>query len=184
MTRHLDRANRIALALIGLVLLAGGVLALLYGWGVLGQGGPSEPLLTPGERRYAASSSWVWPLIGLAGALAAVLGLLAAVAQLRPDGVRSLPLEADRSRGATTLSADAVTDALEEEIESYGGVQRATARLTRSSHYPHLVLRVTLAAEAEVRTALERIQSEALPHLRDFLDQPELPARVRLHVAR
>ncbi|MFF8990987.1 alkaline shock response membrane anchor protein AmaP [Streptomyces sp. NPDC014983] len=182
MIRHLDRANRVALAVIGLGLLAGGVLAFLYGLGVLGTAGPSAPLLTAAERHYAAMTLWVWPLIGFIGALVAVLGLLAAMAQLRPDDVRSLPLEADRRKGATTLSADAVTGALEDEIESYHGVRLAHARLTHSARYPHLKVRVTLAADADVRTTLERIESDALQHLRDFLEQPQLPARVRLHV--
>ncbi|MFF8596988.1 alkaline shock response membrane anchor protein AmaP [Streptomyces sp. NPDC015220] len=182
MIRHLDRANRIALALTGLLLLAGGVLAFLYGCGLLDSAGPSAPLLTVAERHYAATSLWLWPLIGFVGALFTVFGLLAVVAQLRPDDVRSLPVEADRSKGATTLSAAAVTGALEDEIESYRGVHQARARLTHSSRYPHLALRVTLAADTEVRMALDRIESEALPHLRDFLDQPGLPARIRLHV--
>lgn len=182
MIRHLDRANRIALAVIGLGLLAGGVLAFLYGLGALGSAGPSAPLLTPAERHYAATSPWVWPLIGFVGALVAVLGLLTALAQLRRDDVRSLPLETDHSRGATALSAAAVTGALEDEIESYQGVRQAHARLTHSARYPHLSMRVTLAADVDVRTTLDRIESEALTHLRGFLEQSQLPARVRLHV--
>ncbi|MEU5091267.1 hypothetical protein [Streptomyces sp. NPDC021356] len=182
MNRPPHRINRIALALVGLVLLAGGVLALLRGAGFFGAAGPDAALLVPGERHYAAASGWVWPAVGAAAALVTIAGLLWALAQLRRAGVRSLALEADRSRGATRLSAAAVTDALEDEVHSYRGVHQAHARLTHSSRYPRLDLRVVLAADADPRPIRARIEREAVAVLRRVLDQEDLRARIRLDV--
>ncbi|WP_269856961.1 alkaline shock response membrane anchor protein AmaP [Streptomyces sp. RPT161] len=182
MNRPPHRINRIALALVGLVLLAGGVLALLRGTGFFGAAGPDAALLVPGERHYAAASGWVWPAVGAAAALLAVAGLVWALAQLRRAGVRTIALEADLSRGATRLSAVAVTDALEDELQSYRGVHRARARLIHSSRHPRLDLRITLAADADPRPIRARIEQQALTHLRRVLDQEDLPARIRLDI--
>ncbi|WP_055590052.1 hypothetical protein [Peterkaempfera griseoplana] len=183
MTRHLGRTNRIALGLIGAALLAGGLLAVLHGAGVFSSAAPDTALLVPYERHYAAASLWLWPLVGLVAALVAVAAVAWALAQLRPDGVRALSLEADRRQGATRLSAPAVTHALETEIESYEGVQRARAHLVHSARYPRLALRVRLAPGADLPRVRARVERQAMDHLREVLDQEQLPARISFHAA-
>ncbi|AXI79076.1 alkaline shock response membrane anchor protein AmaP [Peterkaempfera bronchialis] len=181
MSGQLGRVSRVGLAVVGLVLLAGGVLALLRGTGLFGAGGPDTALLAPGTEDYVATSGWFWLAAGVAAALVALAGLGWLLALLRPEVVRRVTVEPDDRRGATRVSATAVTDALEDEVESYRGVRRAHARLTRSTRYPALTLHVGVTADAHLGQVRARIEREALAHLRQALGQDQLPARIRIH---
>src|SRR5690606_29973306 len=104
--------------------------------------------------------------------------------QARTDRVPSLDLEEDSSRGRTRLDTDALTDAVTDEVESYRGVEAATARLMDKHAAPWLSPRVRLDGRVPPGEVCRRIEADAIAHSRTALSAEALPARVELIVPR
>ena len=179
-----DRLNRFLVGLVGLLLLAAGVLALIRSFGGFGARLADDRMLTKTQTRFMEDSSpWSWIVVAVVGVLLALLALRWLLAQLRTDRLRTLDLEPDPRKGATTLHAGAVTTALCEEIESYRGVTNASARLLHDARQPDLVLSVALDARADVAATRSRIETAAVGHARQALGVAELPTRLTLKPA-
>jgi hypothetical protein len=182
MTRHTARISRAGLILIGLILLAGGGTALARGLdafpAVLGRAG--SPLLSHAQTRYPAGHAWVWPAAAAAAAVIALLALWWLAAQTRANTVRRLSLEPDRTHGVTVLPADAATGVITDELESYPGIQRASATLQGSPAAPRLQLSVTAEDHADLAILRTRIEAEALAHLRTALELDTIPTVLRI----
>lgn len=177
------RLDRFLLLLLGLLLTAAGVLALLVGFGVFGSRLRDQPVFdNPVSVFVGDNGQWLWPVIALVGLLLGYLALRWLIAQLRPTGVRHLELEPGSGTGHTDLAGAAVTDAVREEIESYRGVAGTSARLTGDELDPELRLRVQLDARADVPSLRQRIETDAIAHARQALDSPQLPVRLDLVV--
>jgi hypothetical protein len=185
-TARTARGNRIGLAFLGLLLLAGGAAALLAGQGVLGTRYRDAPLLTGWEDRWVDSRAWVWPVIGAVAALVTLLCLRWLLVQVRRDGVGSLQLEADRRRGATRVDARLLERAVSEEVGDYPGVLRASAQLAGQAGAPELHLTVALREGADLPAVRRRIDEEAVANLRGALEVDRLPLllTLRLDVAK
>lgn len=153
-----DRLNRVLLTLLGLVLLAAGVLGLLPALGVFGADRSDDRVLDPAVPEFVTRhADWLWPLVAVLLVLLAVAALRWLVQQLRSDRVDELDLTQDRTRGETRVEAAAVTDALVSAVERTPGVDGAHARLVRRSGRRQLLLQVRLSDRADaaaVRTAL------------------------------
>ena len=179
-----DRLNRVLVALLGLLLLAGGVLALVRSFGGFGARLADDRLLTDAQTRFAERASpWFWVAVAAVTLLVALLALRWLLAQLRSDRIGDLELEPDPRKGATTLHPGAVATAVCEEVESYRGVRGARARLLHDERSPDLVLDVDLDDRADVAATRRRIESEAVPHTRQALGLGELPTRLTLRPA-
>lgn len=179
-----DRLNRVLLALLGLLLLAGGVMTLVRSFDGFGATLADDPLLGgPQERLFDEYSPWAWIAVAAVAALVALLALRWLLAQLRTDRVGNLDLEPDDRRGTTTLHPGAVTTAVCEEIESYRGVRSASARLLHDPRRPELVLHVDLDPRADIAATRRRIEADAVAHTRQALDLDELPTRLVLRPA-
>ncbi len=182
MTRHTARISRAGLILIGLILLAGGGTALARGLdafpAVLGRAGAA--LLSHAQTRYPAGHAWVWPAAAAAAAVIALLALWWLAAQTRANTVRRLSLEPDRTHGVTVLPADAATGVITDELESYPGIQRASATLQGSPAAPRLQLSVTVEDHADPAILRTRIEAEALAHLRTALELDTIPTVLRI----
>lgn len=180
-----NRLNRGLLLLVGLVLLLAGTAGLLTGLGVFGRTAADTPVLPASVTRFAADQQyWFWPLVAL---LALILGLLALwwlLRQGRTADVTELELEAERAHGGTRLSADALTDAVADEITSYRGVTDTTVRLLGSRSTPRLSLRVRLDGRADPGQVRRRIEAEAVAHARQVLSDDQLPVRLELVIPR
>jgi hypothetical protein len=188
-SRRTARRNRYGLLTLGLVLIAGGGLALARGLGafnqavpVLGREPAAHPLLSSSETHYAASHGWFWPIVAVAAALAAVTCIGWLLAQLRTEHVSTFRLEPDPIHGRTQVHGSVLTDAIEDEIGDYRGVHRVHADLTDDPAAPEL--HVTIAAEhdTDLSRLRARIHDEAIAHLRDALELDELPARLTLRL--
>ena len=129
-TARTGRVNRYGLALVGVLLAAGGAAALTVGLGVFGAMRAHILLLTPAQSRYVHDNTWFWPAAAAIGAVVALGCLRWLLAQTRRDRVGELRLETNRRRGTTRIDSQVATDALETEIGSYPGVTRARGRLT------------------------------------------------------
>lgn len=177
--------DRALIALLGLLLLAGGVLTLVRSLDGFGPRLADDPLLSGAETRFVERNS-PWPELA-AVAVAVLLALLALrwlFRQLRTQRVGLMDLEPDPRRGATTLHASAVTTAVRDEIEGYRGVRSASARLLNDPRLPDLLLQVDLDPRADIAATRTRIEQEAVAHTRQALGLPDLPTRLTLRPAR
>jgi len=153
------------------------------GFGVFGESVRDKPVFDNGVSRFVGDNgSWLWPVIALVGLLLGYLALKWLLGQLRPTGVRDLELEPRSSTGHTDLVSAAVTDAVTDEISGYRGVSSASARVTGDELDPELRLRVQLDARADVAALRERIETEAVAHVRQALDMPGMPVQLDLVV--
>ena len=179
-----NRLNRTLIALLGLLLLAGGVLTLVRSFGGFGPDLADDPLLPGAATSFAERySPWFWIAVAAGAALLALLALRWLLAQLRTDRIGTMHLEPDVRRGDTTLHPSAVTTAVCEEIEGYRGVRSASARLLHDPRTPDLVLNVDLDERADIGATRRRIETEAVEHTRAALELPELPTRLVLRPA-
>lgn len=177
------RLDRFLLLLLGLLLTAAGVLALLVGLGVFGSRLRNKSVLDNFiSDFFGHNGQWLWPVIALVGLLLGYLALRWLIAQLRPTGVRDLQLEPQSTTGHTDLVGAAVTDAVTDEIGTYRGVAGASARLVGDELDPELRLRVQLDSRADVAALRHRIETDAVAHARQALDKPQLPVRLDLVV--
>ena len=177
------RVNRIALALVGLVLAVAGVLAVLAGLGVLGRTVADGPVLPPEASRLAAGTAWFWPAVAAGGVVLAGVALRWLLVQLRSSHIGDIDVESDRRRGETVLSAAAVTDAVDAEIESYLGVDSARSVLREHDGGTLLLVTVRLDGRVGVDEIRDAVETRAVAHARQALDEPDLPARVELTIS-
>lgn len=186
MTRHTARVSRTGLVIIGLILLlgAGTVLARGLNASTTVLGSPEAPLLTQGQVQYPAKHSWVWPSVAAGSFVIAVLALWWMAAQIRTRAVRRMPLEPDRLHGTTTLSADAATRALTDELKSHPSIRASDALLQGSATTPSLRLSVTAENRADPGLVRSGIETEALPHLCGALELEKIPTVLRLQFSR
>lgn len=177
--------NRILLAITGLILLAGGLVALVRGAALAPRvfGTAHVPVTGRAVRHFADAHIWFW--IGLAAAtfVLALLALRWLAAQRHTPRLRAVRLEPDSRHGTTDLSARAVTGALEDDLTGGPYLRRANATLTGSPTRPSLLLSVVLAPDADVAAARRGVH-EAVDRARQAMEIEDLPAVVRLRTGR
>jgi hypothetical protein len=177
------RANRVIIGLIGLILLLAGVAGLLAGFGVFGSTLKNEAVLSGRVDRFT-ERAWFWPTLAALTAIIALLALWWLIAQLRTDRLRGIDLRPSGRDGQTYLRGDAITDAIEKEVESYRGVSRTRARLSGTHTAPRLTLIVTLDGRVSAGEVRHRVEEQALDHARRALKTDSLPTRVDLVLPR
>ena len=179
---HADRTNRVVLALLGVLLFAGGTLGVLAGTEALGRDLDRRRLLdNPVARFIGDNSGWFWPAAALGAALLALLGLRWLVAVLSPaPRAGDIVIRSDRSAGRTTLRPGALGDALATELQTYRGVHAARVRVSGTPTDPGLEVAVRTTEDADLAQLRHRIETEALIHTRQALDAPQLPIRLDL----
>jgi hypothetical protein len=178
-----DTANRIALAALGLLLVAGAGAGLAAGLGVWGSDVAHRPVLDPALRDFADRNSWLGVVVVGTGLLITVLACRWLLVQLHTDRIHVLELESDPRTGATTISASALTDAVTTEISGYRGVRSATARAIGPAARPRVIVHVDLADRASIGGVRQRVDDNAIAHLRTALRDAELPVQLELTIA-
>jgi hypothetical protein len=178
-----DTANRIVLAVLGLLLVAGAGAGLAAGLGAWGSVPADRPILDPRLRDFSERHGWLWAVVAAAGLVVAGLACRWLGGQLHTDRVRILELESDPRTGETTIPTSALTDAVATEIAGYRGVRHVTARTIGTAAHPRTVLHVELADRAPIGEVRRRIDDEAIAHLRTALQDPGLPVQLELAVA-
>ena len=180
---RVNATNRTVLALIGLVLLAAGVGGLLLSLNLIADGTGQWPVVPDSVVEFATSTSWLPWAAAAAAVVVALLGLWWLLAQFRVDWPGQLDLTGDRPDGTTTLTAGALTDAVEEDAASIRGVTGASANL-RSQPTRRLDLTVNLAAFADLGEVRRRLEQQTAARTRQVIDQPNLPIRIELRPTR
>jgi hypothetical protein len=182
---HADRANRFLLALLGLLLLAAGTTALLAGTDVFGRTVDRRGLLDNPVTGFVGDNTWFWPVAAVAAVVVALLALRWLITVLTPaPRAGNIAIAGDRSAGRTTLSAGALDDALTTEIETYRGVHTARARVYGDPGNPRLDVTIGLDQDADLTALRHRVETEALAHARQVLDDPDLPIGLEFTVTR
>jgi hypothetical protein len=173
------RLNRSLLAVIGVLLLAGGAFVLLTGLGVLHVRPAAAALVTTS----AQPLDWV-PYIATVAAI--VLGLLClrwlAAQGLRRPKTGTWHLARDRDHGDTRLSAAIATDPLVTDIEGYPGVSGASASLTGGRANPRLYVTVAADPEVDLGSLRGQIAEHAVGRLRQALELDHLPAQIQFQL--
>ncbi len=177
------RTNRLGLLLLGLLLLAGGVVGLVVSFGGFGTGPQGKAVLDPIVRSFAAANDWFWLALAAAALLVAILAMLWLRAQLSTSRLRTINLEPDRSRGATSLEVSSLERACSDELTSRRGIGRAGAIMLGSHHDQRLALFISLNGRESLRVVDGEVQSQVLPKVRQTLDNPELPIRIEYKLA-
>lgn len=180
---RVDRCNRLLLTLLGLLLLAGGVLAMLLGVGVFGSDRASTAVLPDRATTFVLDNAVFWPAVAAGSGVVALLALWWALAQIRPLRVPELALEPDDTTGRTMLPVAALDGAVARDVEAYHGVRRAHAQCSGDRRRPVLRLEVTVDERADVGAIRRQIEEHALTRLRTALEADELSTQLVLKVA-
>lgn len=182
--KRVNAANRTVLALLGIVLLAAGVVGLIIGFGIRTLVGlrlpePGQPIAADQLLTAANDSPWFWWVVAAASLLVALLALRWLIAQLATDRVRHLDLTENDRDGTTTLSATAVADGAADDAKLVPGVDNASAHL-RVRPPQQLVLTVDVALYADLSAVRAQLEETAISNTRHVLDNPDLPVHIEL----
>ncbi|MFJ4696318.1 alkaline shock response membrane anchor protein AmaP [Streptomyces sp. NPDC088766] len=184
MTPMLRTVNRVALGLVGLVLLAVGGAVLAVGLGVHP---PSwwihddrhDVLLSTAERTRWRDEAWWWPTVLAVLAVLFLLALWWLVAVLRRRRLGEVLVDTGDGAGAL-LRGRALENVLAGDAARLDGVSHSRAHLTGRRNAPEARVRLLLEPHVDPAVALDRLTNECLAHARDSAALPSLPAEVRL----
>lgn len=179
MSTRVNAANRTVLTVLGLFLLAAGVVGLIVSLGGYGAARSTGPVLPEQVRSFAAEQPWFWWAVAAGCGVVALLALRWLLAQLSTDRVGHLDLTEDDREGLTTLHAGAVTAAVEAEVRAVRGVSGASAHL-RGQGRQRLALTVDLTDRADIAEVRRHLEEETVPHLRQALDDPAFGVEIEL----
>ena len=173
------RLNRTLLAIVGVVLLAAAAFALLTAFGVL----PllrRDQSLTPATLTPPTWATWVTVVAAVVVGLLCLRWLVAQA--LRRPKTGQWRMEDDPAEGSTRMDAQSAVDPFLEEVGTYPGVHRVSARLSGTPARPVLHLTIGCVDTADISDLRRRIDGEAVPRLRQALDLPALPADLLLRL--
>ncbi|WP_370961314.1 alkaline shock response membrane anchor protein AmaP [Amycolatopsis sp. cg9] len=174
--------ERVLTFLVGLLALLGGALALVVGFGVLGEYRGRRPLLDPLAVGWLGSHATPARIAAIVlGVLLFVLGLRWALRSLRPEPRPDLDL--DRTEGAElVVTAAAIADAVRADAEGLDGVSRARVRAVGSRTAPALRLTLWLHEGTDLKAVWAGLDTQVLARARESLGLDALPTAVRLEL--
>ena len=100
------------------------------------------------------------------------------------DRAGDIPVPVATHEGTTILRPAALTGAVTREIGTYHGVDTARARIIGDAADPEVVIAVTASQTADLRALHQRIETQALSHVRHAVGNTSLPIRLHLDVSR
>ena len=182
---HADRANRVGLTLFGLLVLAAGAAGMIASTGVSGEAFSRRTLFANRVSIYIGHHGWVWYAAAGACLVITLLALRWIVALLiSTDRAGDLPIPVATQEGTTILRPAALTGAVTREIGTYHGVDTARARIIGDAAAPEIVIAVTASQTSDLRALHQRIETQALSHVRHAVGNASLPIQLHLDVSR
>ncbi|MFE2875127.1 hypothetical protein ACFXG6_15310 [Streptomyces roseus] len=164
-------ANRAALALIGIALLAAGAAAAWWG---------EEPILAAALRHLRHLRQADHRLLLAAGAVGLAVSLFLVTVQVPRPARRRLALSAPHCG----LDSRAVRNAVQAGCVALPGVMRVRCRLTGRRHEMRLAITLTVNATAHPGDVLGAVSDIALTRIGPLLAPRRLRTRIRLQVRR
>jgi hypothetical protein len=174
--------DRTLTIVIGLVLVAASVLALLVGAGVFGEFRAQRPLIDPILVQWVTDNgdATFWIAIGI-GVVLFVLGLWWTLRSLRPEPRPDVSLsEVPGER--LTVEHSAICDAVRHDAETIDGVSRARVRLVGTPMRPALRIALTMVEGSDVRDVWAELDGRVLARAREAFSVSALPTAVRLEL--
>ena len=174
--------DRTLTIILGLVLLAGGVLAALVGFGVFGVFRAQRPLIDPILTTWVGGHEQAtrWIAVG-AGVVLLVVGLWWALRSLRPEPRPDVSLSETPGERLTVEHA-AICDAVRRDAEAVTGVHRARVRLVGTTQRPALRMSLSLVEGTDVRDVWADLDGRVLARARQAFGVSALPTAVRLEL--
>jgi hypothetical protein len=161
-----DRVNRVLLLIVGAVLVAGGVYALLRSFSAFGSEAARDPLLSSTlRRRVERAEDWFWPLVAL-GCAIVVVSALAWLWTQRPRPLPSDDLVYEEADHSTTVRSSALSRAVQDELQQQPAVDSARVGIDRSPESTVVLARLTVEDGTSARTVATEIVAPAIEHFR------------------
>jgi hypothetical protein len=170
--------NRTWLAIIGVVLLAAGVLWGIVAAGLLASSGASSGHWGPSGKPFQGASSaldgtWLAPVLIVAGAVLVILALWWLVRQIpRSEKASTFRFHKDPKRGFTQVEPKVITDAVAAHLEDLTYVTDAKAGLKGQRTNADLVLDVTVNERADLADVTREIREQVLASVKSALGSP------------
>lgn len=150
----MDRSNRVLWTIIGLVLLAAGLLTAAASLGWLPGAQTGSPLVWGDViELWQDWEPWVWVAVIVLGLILAWLGWLLIRAQLRVDdgpAMRDLEIDAPDGRGHTVVGRSTLSSATKRDLERIPGVHGAAVRLLGERDEPEVRARLEVRQDASL----------------------------------
>ena len=174
--------DRTLTIVLGLVLVAASVLALLVGYGVFGSFRAQRPVIDPMIVEWVSTHATAarWIAIGI-GIVLFLIGLWWTLRSLRPEPRPDVSLS-ELPGERLTVEHAAICDAVRHDAELIDGVSRARARLVGTPQKPALRLSLTLVEGTDVRDVWADLDGRVLARAREAFAVSALPTAVRLEL--
>ncbi|MFC5139333.1 alkaline shock response membrane anchor protein AmaP [Actinomycetospora rhizophila] len=174
--------DRTLTTLLGLVLVAASVLALLVGYGVFGANRAARPVIDPIAVAWVSThvTATRWILIGV-GLLLFLIGIWWTLRSLRPEPRPDVSLS-ELPGERLTVEHAAICDAVRHDAETIDGVSRARVRLVGTAQKPALRIALTLVEGTDVRDVWADLDGRVLARAREAFAVSALPTAVRLEL--
>ncbi|MEU2284373.1 alkaline shock response membrane anchor protein AmaP [Streptomyces sp. NPDC013178] len=184
----LRTVNRVALGLVGLVLVVVGGSVLAVGLGAPAPSwwihdGPHDVLLSTAERTHWRDRTWWWPAVLAVLTVLVLLALWWLVAVLRRRRLGEVLIDTGDGAGAL-LRGRALEGVLAADAAGLNGVSHAHAHLTGRRDAPQAHVRLLLEPHVDPGDTLDHLTAESLTHARESAALKALPAEVRLRAAK
>ncbi|MGM0929378.1 MAG: hypothetical protein ACQEXN_06695 [Actinomycetota bacterium] len=188
MRQHAGSLNRIWLAILGILVLAGGVLILLIASGTL-QTISSEivpagsPVVTV-DLPAVFAPAYATAIVLVAGLITGALGLWWILAQIpRKNPAGKYRLHRDPASGTTLCDPSVLASAVEHQVNTLPGVVGSSALLRGTATEPELTMKVTVTKRADVQDLLHRINTDVIPDLSTALETPMRRTGIQIEVS-
>jgi hypothetical protein len=187
--------NRVLWSIIGLLLLAAGVLGVLANRGWLGFSRDESMLTANGAQPWRDWPGWLIASVIVAGLLVALLGLMIVRAELRARGgapMADLALREPAAppdltvepapAGKTVISTSALKQSLTRDLERARQVRDAAVNIVGPHGRPQLLVRLSVTQDAELAPLAEHVDRAVARFARTSGLAPEV-AEVTVKVA-
>lgn len=178
MSRRLAGLDRFLVALVGLALVALGVLAVLWERDLVSWLEPE--IATPGLTTAAGAGWWPWA-VGVAGIVLVVLALQWLTAHVSRSRVGWSNLPGSSGSGRLSTDLGAVANAAAGVLQETPGVSGSSGSARRERGRRTIVLTVAAESPADVPAVVEAVESMHRD-LAKVLPDPSVAVRVHLEV--
>ncbi|WP_260847928.1 alkaline shock response membrane anchor protein AmaP [Brevibacterium aurantiacum] len=186
MKRLAAGANRTGLIIVGLIFFVAGLAVLALSFGLAAAVAPG---LTPDAKLQPIAAVFALPfsaVIALAAALIlAIIGVRWLAAQVpRKDSAKPLRMQEDARSGVTTVTANVIAAAVEDDLGDTPEVVDAQAILRGTARRPELVLHVDVDERADVDAVVADIADRVTRNASHALGVPLSAVGVEIGIAR
>ena len=183
MNRGTDRANRIVLSAIGLLLLFCGAGLLAWRWGWFGTARSNRPVLTSDARTWWHDRSWLWWVVAVVGVTVAGLALRWLREQLRTGRAANVDLTQRSAQGDTRVDARGAVGAFEQDLETLPAVVAASGRLVGDGSEASLQLTLDVREDVDLRDLARDLDMISLRRFEQALQRPLTTTEVLIRFA-